>query len=87
MEQHSTTKTDHEVIGSASQPRPGLAHQDKKTRGHNQQEPLTQPIDRSRVRFVKPDTPLLTDWLIGLIFDAYSSRYHARVKIITPLNP
>ncbi|KAH6963234.1 hypothetical protein DER45DRAFT_609581 [Fusarium avenaceum] len=47
----------------------------------------TRPINRSHVRFVEPDTPLSTECLVQLIFDAYSSHNHANVKIITPLKP
>jgi hypothetical protein len=118
MEHHTTIENDRDVIGSASQPRPGHAHQDQKVIDSASQpatnddvvgsasqprpdhitsqdddvvgsasQPRPQPIDRSHVRFVEPDTPLSTECLVQLIFDAYSSRNHASVKIITPLKP
>ncbi|SPJ74731.1 uncharacterized protein FTOL_04462 [Fusarium torulosum] len=118
MEHHTTTENDRDVIGSASQPRPGHIHQDQKVIGSASQpatnndvigsasqprpdhltsqhddvvgsasQPRTQPIDRLHVRIVEPDTPLSTECLVQLIFDAYSSRNHASVKVITPLKP
>ncbi|KAM0196125.1 hypothetical protein ACHAPA_004768 [Fusarium lateritium] len=50
-------------------------------------QPRPQPIERPNVLSVDPDTPLSTECLVQLIFDAYSSRNHASVKIITPLKP
>ncbi|KAH7251403.1 hypothetical protein BKA59DRAFT_509517 [Fusarium tricinctum] len=120
MEHHSTTENDRDVIGSASQPRPGHAYRNQEIRGHvnhpaptdhddvvgsasqpppghstshhddvvgSASQPRTQLIDRSHVRFVEQDTTLSTECLVQLIFDAYSWRNHASVKIITPLKP
>ncbi|CAJ0554498.1 Ff.00g130110.m01.CDS01 [Fusarium sp. VM40] len=76
-----------DVVGSPGQPPPGHStSQDDFVVGSASQS-RTQPIDRSHVHFVEPDTPLSTECLVQLIFDAYNSRNHASVKIITPLKP
>ncbi|KIL85951.1 hypothetical protein FAVG1_10920 [Fusarium avenaceum] len=75
------------VAGSASQPPPGHSTSQHDDVVGSATQPRTRPINRSHVRFVEPDTPLSTECLVQLIFDAYSSHYHANIKIITPLKP
>ncbi|KAM0243053.1 hypothetical protein ACHAP5_006925 [Fusarium lateritium] len=50
-------------------------------------QPRPQPIERPNVLSIDPDTPLSTECLVQLIFDAYSSRNHASIRIITHLKP